>query len=182
MRTTSMLSRLATLLVVVAIPSAVIAAQEPVGGTIRARVAGAGSVTRLPVEQVRAIVAAHLPAVASGASQDNLVTLIFDSNGEFVASGSAKIEGAVMLRAGGAAAGGAAARTRAPGGDSSTAVGAGARVRSAERPGELMQVEGIGAVDPRLVHEMYSVAYDAGEISANAIRLRVIKLNGTSIK
>lgn len=195
LRTTSSLVRIATALMIVAGPIATLAAQEP-DGVIRPRTAT--TITRIPVEQVRAIIASHLPAVTSGASDDNLVTLIFDSNGEFVSGGSAKVDGPVVVSdgnaeaglavrrigvGGSASAGVAVMRDREPGADS-VLVGsvARARVRSADGPSRLLQVEGVGEIDSSLIHEMYMTSYAAGQISANAVRLRVIRLNGTSLK
>lgn len=189
MRSQSAIARLSTLALLIAAPVAALAAQEPVaGGIIRARSGGAATIERLPVEQVRAIVAAHLPSIASGASEDNMVTLIFDSNGEFVTGGSAKVEGDVVIRAGGASAGavamtsGSIARTRT-GGDSVIATPVvRERTQANERPAGLLQIEGVGAVDPKLIHEMYMTSYAAGTISPNPVRLRVIRLNGASIR
>jgi hypothetical protein len=96
----------------------------------------------------------------------------------------------VLLRAGNASAGtivqtgsGAHARTPLRDGDTVTAAPVTiARTRATDAPSTLLEVEGVGSVDPRLIHEMYMAPYEAGQVSANAVRLRVIKLTGSSIK
>ena len=68
-------------------------AEEPVDSS-EAPEAPAGSRraqhATIPAETVRALVAAHHPDVANGTSEDNMLTLMIDSNGNYVGSASSK--------------------------------------------------------------------------------------------
>ena len=136
-----------------------------VGG---ARGSGGAVVARehatIPAQTVRALVAAHHPDVGNGTSEDNILTLMIDSNGNYVGSASSKAN-IISASAGGARGAGGGA-----GGGGATAVA----TASAE-PGKLNFV-GIGTVDASLVQDMFWTNYEAGEVSANALRVRFVIL------
>jgi hypothetical protein len=74
------------------------------GGTVHTRT--------IPAQTVRALIAAHHADIANGTSEDNILTLMIDSNGNYV--GSAATKANIVARV-------------TPTGDTVVAVGAGAR-------------------------------------------------------
>jgi len=167
----------------IALTAAPLAAQTPaVGGFVRAA-EPAGDHVRLSADQVRAELVAHHAAVVAGTSDDNTVTIILSSSGDYVTSGTST-EATPVLRAAaatGAVAGGVVA---ASGGSAAAGPIARARLVPDTAPAEphFMTFAGVGTVDASLVKEIYSRAYAAGEVSANAIRVRLVILKGTSMK
>jgi hypothetical protein len=153
---------------------------------------GGGAATQhvaIPPQTVRALIAAHHADIANGTSEDNILTLMIDSNGNYV--GSAATKANVVMRV-------------APNGDTIVATGVGgargaggggaggvitaaptggiARVSAATATpvGEgKMTFAGIGTVDASLVQDMFTTSYEAGEIAPNALHVRfVILKNG----
>jgi len=158
-----------------------------VGG---ARGSGGAVVARehatIPAQTVRALVAAHHPDVGNGTSEDNILTLMIDSNGNYVGSASSKAN-IISASAGGARGAGGGAGGAGGGGGFITAAPAGAVARggggggatavatASAEPGKLNFV-GIGTVDASLVQDMFWTNYEAGEVSANALRVRFVIL------
>ena len=158
-----------------------------VGG---ARGSGGAVVARehatIPAQTVRALVAAHHPDVGNGNSEDNILTLMIDSNGNYVGSASSKAN-IISASAGGARGAGGGAGGAGGGGGFITAAPAGAVARggggggatavatASAEPGKLNFV-GIGTVDASLVQDMFWTNYEAGEVSANALRVRFVIL------
>ena len=155
-----------------------------VGG---ARGSGGAVVARehatIPAQTVRALIAAHHPDVGNGSSEDNILTLMIDSNGNYVGSASSKANiisasaGGARGAGGGAGGGGgfitaapAGAVARSGGGGGATAVAA-----ASGEPGKLNFV-GIGTVDASLVQDVFWTNYEAGEVSPNALRVRFVIL------
>jgi hypothetical protein len=164
-----------------------------VGG---ARGSGGSVVARehatIPVQTVRSLVAAHHADVANGTSEDNILTLMIDSNGNYVGSATSKanvvarvapsgenVAAATASGARGAGGGGGAVITAAPAGAVARGAGGGfATATASGEPGKLNFV-GIGTVDASLVQDVFWTNYEAGEISPNALRVRfVILKNG----
>jgi len=173
-----------------AIAASSLAAQGGGGGFGGARGAGGVVVARehptIPAQTVRAFIAAHHADIANGKSEDNMLTLMIDSNGNYV--GSAATKANVVMRV-------------APNGDTIVATGVGARgaggggaggfiaaapasgvasVSSATATpvgqGGSMTFAGIGTVDARLVQDIFTTSYDAGEVAPNALRVRFVIL------
>lgn len=155
-----------------------------VGG---ARGSGGAVVARehatIPAQTVRALVAAHHPDVSNGTSEDNILTLMIDSNGNYVGSASSKAN-IISASAGGArgsgggAGGGGGFITAAPAGAVARGGGGGggsAVAAASGEPGKLNFV-GIGTVDASLVQDIFWTNYDAGDISTNALRVRFVIL------
>ena len=149
-----------------------------VGG---ARGSGGAVVARehatIPAQTVRALVAAHHPDVGNGTSEDNILTLMIDSNGNYVGSASSKAN-IVSATAGGArgAGGGGGFITAAPAGAVARGGGGGTAVATASgEPGKL-NFAGIGTVDASLVQDIFWTNYEAGEVSVNALRVRFVIL------
>ena len=154
-----------------------------VGG---ARGSGGAVVARehatIPAQTVRALVAAHHPDVGNGTSEDNILTLMIDSNGNYVGSASSKAN-IISASAGGArgAGGGGGFITAAPAGAVARSGGGGGATAVAAASGEpgKLNFVGIGTVDASLVQDVFWTNYEAGEVSPNALRVRfVILKNG----
>ena len=148
---------------------------------------GGGTATHvtIPAQTVRALIAAHHADIANGTSEDNILTLMIDSNGNYVGSAATKAnivaratptgDTVVAVGAGARGAGGGAGGviTAAP-------VGGVARISSATATpaGEAgkMTFAGIGTVDASLVQDIFSTSYEAGEVAPNALRVRFVVL------
>ena len=151
----------------------------------------------LTTDQVRLLLAAHHPAIVDGVSDDNSVTIILASNGAYLASSSTKsappsapalasaggavargggggggVAAAAVGVAGGGAAGGFAARGTSGGGTATAAPTPAGEVRKVGQ----MTIPGIGTIDADIVHDMYWTTYQAGELLANAVRVRFVVL------
>jgi len=155
-----------------------------VGG---ARGSGGAVVARehatIPAQTVRALVAAHHPDVGNGTSEDNILTLMIDSNGNYVGSASSKANiisasAGGARGAGGGAGGGGGFITAAPAGAVARGGGGGGATAVATASGEpgKLNFVGIGTVDASLVQDMFWTNYEAGEVSANALRVRFVIL------
>jgi hypothetical protein len=163
------------------------------GGFVGARGAGGTVATRphttIPVQTVRALVAAHHADIVNGISDDNILTLMIDSNGNYVGSAASRAnivaravapngENVVAAAAGGArgaGGGGGGVITAAPAGAVATMTTGGATATASGEPGKLNFV-GIGTVDASLVQELFWTNYEAGEIGPNALRVRFVIL------
>ena len=141
----------------------------------------------LTTEQVRALIAEHHPAIASGSSADNNVSIILDSNGAYVTGGSAVIENVSMARGRGGMAtvtppipNGGVVRARVDGGGGApSARSGGPGTGSAPRQ---LEVPGVGTIDGSVIRGVYWQVFEAGEVSVNPLRVQVITLVGTSLK
>ena len=146
---------------------------------------GAATHTTIPAQTVRALIAAHHADIANGTSDSNILTLMIDSNGNYVGSAATKANivarvtptgdtvvavGAGMRGAGGGAGG---VITAAPAG--AVARGGSATAMPAGEPGK-MTFPGIGSVDASLVQDIFSTSYEAGEVAPNALRVRFVVL------
>ena len=168
------------------------------GGVGGARGAGGMVVARehptIPAATVRSLIATHHADVAAGTSDANLVTLMMDSNGNFIGSSATKAniiarvapsgENTVTATGGGARGGGGAGGfiTAAPASGTS-AVGGGtatATISPSTSPeANKVTYAGIGTVDASLIQDVFSMNYEAGEVAPNAVRVRfVILKNG----
>jgi len=138
----------------------------------------------VPVQTVRALIAAHHADIANGTSDSNILTLMIDSNGNYVGSAASKMN--------------IVARAVAPHGDTVAAVASGSGARggggfitaapaspvasvspsSATGGAEPLKMtfDGIGTVDANLVQSMFFMTYDAGEVAPNALRVRFVIL------
>ena len=141
----------------------------------------------IAVETVRALVAAHHADVANGTSDSNVLTLMIDSNGNYVGSAATKAnivarvapsgDTVVAMGVGGArGAGGGGA-----GGVISAAPAGGvARMSAATASpvgeGGKMTFAGIGTVDASLVQDMFTTRYEAGEVATSALIVRFVIL------
>jgi hypothetical protein len=190
---------LAAGMLVVAAPL-VIAQSGGAGGFIVARPDGGAVTARshitVPVQTVRTLIAAHHADVAAGTSDANTLTLMIDSNGDYV--GSSATHAVAVIRPAGAptaensvsAAGGATSGTAtgstaggfvvaAPTATATMSAGGAGVVAGSAEAGK-MTFAGIGTVDASLVQDLFWTNYEAGEVSANALRIRfVILKNGT---
>jgi hypothetical protein len=167
------------------------------GGFSGARGAGGTVVARehptIPAATIRAVIGAHHPDVAAGTSDANILTLMMDSNGNYV--GSAATKASVVARVapsgentvtatGGARGSGSGAGgfvTASPTGGAGPVAGtATATISPVGTPGAgKMTFAGIGDVDASLVQDIFSTSYEAGEVAPNALRVRfVILKNG----
>jgi len=149
---------------------------------------GGGTVTphaTIPAQTVRALIAAHHADIANGTSEDNILTLMIDSNGNYVGSAATKAnivaratptgDTVVAVGAGARGAGGGAGGviTAAPAG--AVARGGFATATSVGEAGK-MTFAGIGTVDASLVQDIFSTSYEAGEVAPNALRVRFVVL------
>jgi beta-lactamase regulating signal transducer with metallopeptidase domain len=169
----------------IVVGAAAVAAQTPVppsvaapAGAIRAITAPADRIN-LTNDQVKLIIAAKHPAVAAGTSEDNSVTIVLASNGDYVVSGSTKAatRGVLVATPREPTPGAAPAAT---GGQVERRV----RVAPSETPPQpaFMNFPGIGEIDRTLVKDTYSTSYAAGDVSANAVRVRFVTLTGNRVK
>lgn len=172
--------------------SATVQAQQPAGGFV-ARASVATDRIELNATQVRAILAAHQPAIVAGTSDDNIVTIVLASNGDYVASGTSKgavagairpaaasatataVGGAVPATAGGS--GGVVVATPAPSGATAILV-----PRDDDGQPHFIKIAGIGDIDASLLKDMYWAHFAAGEVSVNGLAVRIVTLKGASIK
>jgi len=163
-------------------------------------------------DQVRSIVASRYPELAAGTADENLLTVVISSAGQLVATGvsqsatvtfikpkvvtDANVDSAsraLVERRLVAVARAASAGTIAPSVPSDSAVLADrekvlmakalveARGQTEGGTG-MMNLAGVGQVDPSLVHDMYTLTFNAGEVSARPLRVRVVTLSGNSTK
>ncbi len=174
-------------LAAVLLPFAAAAAQA--GAVMRASPGQAeAAYVNLTAEQTRAFIAAHHPAIAAGTSDDDMVTLIVDLNGNYITSASSKAPTTVSP----AVANAVTAATRLL--DSTQAVAATPRLTAvagalatiaptqADGQPRMVAFDGIGSVDARLIRAMSVHNYAAGDVSANAVRVRVVALSANSIR
>jgi hypothetical protein len=151
----------------------------------------------LTTDQVRLLLAAHHPAIVDGVSDDNSVTIILASNGAYLASSSTKsgpppsapslaaagavarggggggvVAAAVGGGGGGGGAGGFVARSGSGG---ATATASPVPAGEVRRVGQ-MTFPGIGTIDADVVHDTFLTSYQAGELVANAVRVRFVVL------
>lgn len=152
----------------------------------------------LSLEQARTIVVGRHLDVANGTSDDNVITLVLDANGNYVTSAASQATTAVATLH--AVAGKLIAETSAAAtlreqiltdtlqklsAARATAAPATATATVTANPearARTLTLAGIGTVDASLVRDMYWVNYAAGEVSVNAVRMRVITLVGNSLK
>jgi hypothetical protein len=180
---------------VLAFAASSLGAQGGAGGFAGARGSG-GTVTArehptIPVQTVRALVATHHADIANGTSDNNILTLMIDSNGNYIGSAASKAniivartaapngDAAAAVSSGGArgAGGGGGFISAAPTGAVASTTPGGVIATSSE-PGKMTFV-GIGTVDATLVQDMFFMSYEAGEVAPNALRVRfVILKNG----
>jgi hypothetical protein len=154
------------------------------GGFVAARAVSAPTHTTIPLETVRALVAAHHPDIIVGTSDANILILMIDSNGGYV--GSAATKTTVVAASAGGAAGAGGVFAAAPTSAATTTAGArgaggvaggtmGAVAATAGGEGK-MTFAGIGTVDANLVQDLFWNNYEAGEIGPNALRVRFVIL------
>ncbi|HTE44044.1 MAG TPA: hypothetical protein VK636_02280 [Gemmatimonadaceae bacterium] len=179
------------------------ATASPAVGAFRAvPIAVPADRVHLTTDQVRLILAAHHPAIVNGNSEDNTVTIVLASNGNYLASSASKAVAAggfaravpASAGSGGAIGSGSASASAASGGSGgsggavaaaavggfSGASGTGGQP-SAAGAGELRRVgeitlPGIGTIDSDMVHDMFWTNYEAGDLLANAVRVRFVVL------
>ena len=169
--------------------SSLVAQGGGAGGFGGARGSGGAVVARehptIPVQAVRALVAAHHADIANGTSDSNILTLMIDSNGNYVGSAASKVNivaRAVAPRGDTVGAVGAGSGARGGGGGfiSAAPAGAVASVSPSSATGgdepRKMTFDGIGTVDANLVQSMFFMAYEAGEVAPNALRVRFVIL------
>ena len=168
------------------------------GGFVRAAaVAPPADRIQLSQDQMRALLTARHPDIASGKSEDNLLTVVLASNGEVVLSGTSRVSIARSSGAGGSAgrvaSGGGAVARLAPTAATATATGgdAGAPtpvvVKKAEGFGAgagaasgFATFPGVGNIDRSLIKDQYRMAFDAGQVSAGTLIVVVVTLTGNS--
>ena len=155
------------------------------GGFVGGRGAGGTVVARehptIPAATVRALIAAHHADVAAGTSDANILTLMIDSNGNYVGSAATKANVITATGGGARGAGGGGVVTAAPAGGAGPVAGTATATisPSASPDAGKMTFAGIGTVDANLVQDIFSTAYEAGEVAPNALRVRfVILKNG----
>jgi hypothetical protein len=127
---------------------------------------------QLTTDQVRAIIAAQHPDIATGASEDNILTIVIASNGDFVLSGSVKgvILTATVVDRGAVVPGSPAPRA------ATVVVIPGGRPSS----GDTLRLPGITGIERSLIKDLYTTTYAAGEVSPAAVSVRVVTLVGTA--
>jgi len=167
---------------------------------------------QLSTDQVRAIVASRYPEIVAGTADENFLTVVISSVGQLVATGASQLatvtfakpktvtdskvdsaSRALVERKLVAVARAASAGTVSPTTWSDTAAQADrekvlamkalvAAEAQTETGSRMMTLPGVGQVDASLVHDMYTLAFDAGEVSAKPLRVRVVTLSGNSTK
>jgi hypothetical protein len=143
---------------------------------------------QLSANQIRAILTAHQPAIVAGTTEDNTATIVLASNGDYVASGTSTMAvGGVIRPATTNAVVGAGASSGAGGTGGGASAGAGGTATAVVVPRDdgqphFIKIPGIGDIDASLLKDMYSARFDAGEVSVNAISVRIITLKGTAMR
>jgi len=180
--------------VVLLLGSANAAAQTPQPATGRVfGIAAAAPADRiqLSADQVRAILTAHHPGVVAGTSEDNILTIVVASNGDYVASGTSQgaVAGAIRPASATSASGIAGGASPVAAGGFSSATGgsvapaaAVAVPRGDDGQPHFIKLAGIGDVDASLVKDMYMTRFAAGEVSVNGLVVRIVTLKGTAMK
>jgi hypothetical protein len=127
-------------------------------------------------DDVKTIIAAKHPALLNGTTEDNTLIIVLASNGAYVLSGTSKAAGGTVVRAARAPSAPVATDAATP-----TATIAPTMASREGKPG-LINFPGVGDIDATLIQDMYGKAYEAGEVSLNALRVRFVTLKGNSLK
>lgn len=158
---------------------------------------------QLSTDHVRALLASRYPGVVDGSANENLLTVVISSTGQLVATGMTRVAFAYLKPTSDGARVDSAqvieqrlvAMTRAARAAVSPSVvvpaDSGSRAERervlvvkaltlAESQNGMMNLEGIGQVDPSLVHDLYTMTFEPGAVSAHAVRVRVLTLTGSS--
>ena len=161
-------------------------AQGGAGGAVIARTASPTLASQnhiaIPAQTVKALIAAHHADLANGTSDATILTLMIDSNGNYI--GSAATKPTMVARALAPTAGSVAPAAAPAGGSGGVIVAASVASANPSAAGEpqKMTFSGIGSVDASLVQDLFWTNYEAGEVSPGALRVRFVVLKNAPPK
>jgi beta-lactamase regulating signal transducer with metallopeptidase domain len=183
--------------------------QPPVAGAVLRASPSVAPANRiqLSTDQIRSILSSQFPGIVSGASDDNVVTVVISTAGDLVATGATRTVGEARIVAlktaldsaertlveHKLAVAGVVRAAPISGGIPADSAGKAdlertiaAKVAAEGMLGRnekgMVMLAGIGEVDPTLIRDTYWLTFEPGQVSANGLRVRVVTIAGNSTK